>query len=160
VTHRCGFSRRSFGQLAAVLTAGSTLPFYNESAPAQLSKVGNAPPDAVMINANENPPAKRYWRRFTRLRRTAPGICTARPTNCRRFCPNRKASSWTTRESPRVEPALHQAVLAFTSQSKALVMRIRVTKPASARPVYRVEGYQGAADQGERAQIVSRAEKR
>jgi histidinol-phosphate aminotransferase len=50
-----GFSRRSFGRLAAMLTAGATLPFYNESALAQLSKIENVPPDAVMINANENP---------------------------------------------------------------------------------------------------------
>ena len=49
-----GFSRRNFGRLATMLTAGATLPFYNESALAQLSKV-EAPPDAVLINANENP---------------------------------------------------------------------------------------------------------
>ena len=50
-----GFSRRSFGRIAAMITAGATLPFYNEPALAQLSKVSGAPPDAVMINANENP---------------------------------------------------------------------------------------------------------
>jgi histidinol-phosphate/aromatic aminotransferase/cobyric acid decarboxylase-like protein len=38
-----------------MLAAGSALPFYNESALAQLSKVDNIPPDAVVINANENP---------------------------------------------------------------------------------------------------------
>ena len=37
-----------------MITAGATLPFYNEPAMAQLSKV-NAPPDAVLLNANENP---------------------------------------------------------------------------------------------------------
>jgi len=51
-----GFSRRSFGRLATLLAAGSSLPFYNEPALAQLSKAEvDAPPDAVMINANENP---------------------------------------------------------------------------------------------------------
>lgn len=50
-----GFSRRSFGRIATVIAAGSTLPFYNEPALAQLSRVENVPPDAVMINANENP---------------------------------------------------------------------------------------------------------
>lgn len=50
-----GFSRRSFGKIATVIAAGSSLPFYNEPALAQLSKVDNVPPDAVMINANENP---------------------------------------------------------------------------------------------------------
>src|SRR3977135_4159986 len=39
-----------------MLTAGATLPFYNEPAMAQLSMVkGPMPPDAVIINANENP---------------------------------------------------------------------------------------------------------
>ena len=52
--HR-GFSRRRFGQIAALMGAGaSSLPFFNEPALAQLSKV-DAPPDAVLINANENP---------------------------------------------------------------------------------------------------------
>jgi histidinol-phosphate aminotransferase len=50
-----GFSRRSFGKIASILAAGSTLPFYNEPALAQLSKITNIPDDAVIINANENP---------------------------------------------------------------------------------------------------------
>ncbi len=50
-----GFSRRSFGRIASVLTAGAALPFYNEHALAQLSMVKNMPADAVKINANENP---------------------------------------------------------------------------------------------------------
>jgi len=53
---RRGFSRRNFGKIAALISAGATLPFYNESALAQLSKVaGGIPPDAVKIDANENP---------------------------------------------------------------------------------------------------------
>jgi len=53
---RRGFSRRDFGRLAALLTAGAALPFYNEQALAQgLSAMPNLPPDAVRINANENP---------------------------------------------------------------------------------------------------------
>jgi histidinol-phosphate/aromatic aminotransferase/cobyric acid decarboxylase-like protein len=51
---RRGFSRRNFGRIAAMIAGGATLPFYNEPALAQLSKV-SAPPDAVLINANENP---------------------------------------------------------------------------------------------------------
>lgn len=50
-----GFSRRSFGQFAALISAGATLPFYNEPALAQLSMVRDMPKDAVKINANENP---------------------------------------------------------------------------------------------------------
>ncbi len=52
---RRGFSRRNFGRIASVLTAGAALPFYNEQALAQLSMVKNMPADAVKINANENP---------------------------------------------------------------------------------------------------------
>ncbi len=51
-----GFSRRDFARAAALLTAGATLPFYNEAALAQdLRAISNIPPDAVKINANENP---------------------------------------------------------------------------------------------------------
>src|SRR5437764_171810 len=53
---RRGFTRRNFGRLATMMTAGATLPFYNEPAMAQLSMLkGPIPPDAVKINANENP---------------------------------------------------------------------------------------------------------
>ncbi len=51
-----GFSRRQFARLTALAAAGASLPFYNESALAQgLSAMPNLPPDAVRINANENP---------------------------------------------------------------------------------------------------------
>ena len=51
-----GFSRRNFGRIAAMITAGSALPFYNEPAMAQLSAIrGGMPAGAVKINANENP---------------------------------------------------------------------------------------------------------
>ncbi len=53
---RRGFSRRDLGRMAALLAAGSALPFYNEAALAQgLSALPKLPPDAVRINANENP---------------------------------------------------------------------------------------------------------
>jgi len=38
-----------------MITAGAALPFYNEPALAQLSARGKLPPDAVKIDANENP---------------------------------------------------------------------------------------------------------
>jgi histidinol-phosphate aminotransferase len=50
-----GFSRRNFGRLATMIAAGSTLPFYNEAALAQLSRTKDIPADAVKIDANENP---------------------------------------------------------------------------------------------------------
>ncbi len=51
-----GFSRRHFGRVATMLTAGATLPFYNEPALAQMSqKAGPIPPGAIRLNNNENP---------------------------------------------------------------------------------------------------------
>lgn len=49
------FSRRSFGRFASVMAAGAALPLTSEHVLAQLSMVKNMPPDAVKINANENP---------------------------------------------------------------------------------------------------------
>jgi len=56
-----GFSRRDLGRIASLLTAGATLPFYNEFAMAQQAQGGRGggrrgnDPDAVIINQNENP---------------------------------------------------------------------------------------------------------
>jgi histidinol-phosphate aminotransferase len=51
-----GLTRRDFGRVAALLTAGAALPFYNETALAQdLKAIASIPPDAVRLNANENP---------------------------------------------------------------------------------------------------------
>ena len=52
-----GLTRRDLGKMAALLAAGASLPFYNEAALAQgLSATGTPlPPDAVKIDANENP---------------------------------------------------------------------------------------------------------
>jgi histidinol-phosphate aminotransferase len=55
--HPHAVSRRAFARMASALAGVAALPFYNESslAYAQLSKSGPLPPDAVKINANENP---------------------------------------------------------------------------------------------------------
>jgi histidinol-phosphate aminotransferase len=53
-----GFSRRNLGRLAAVLTAGATMPFYNEFSLARAQGREDRepmPPDAVRISGNENP---------------------------------------------------------------------------------------------------------
>ena len=50
-----GFSRRQMARIASVLTAGASLPFYNEAAFAQRAQRGAMPPDAVRISSNENP---------------------------------------------------------------------------------------------------------
>jgi histidinol-phosphate aminotransferase len=50
-----GISRRDFQRLAGFFAAGAALPFATEPVLAQLSQTGPIPPDAVKINANENP---------------------------------------------------------------------------------------------------------
>lgn len=50
-----GFSRRSFGRLATLFAAGSTLPFSGEFALAQIAENRKLPPGAVKIDNNENP---------------------------------------------------------------------------------------------------------
>jgi histidinol-phosphate aminotransferase len=50
-----GFSRRGFGRVASLLTAGAALPFYNEFALAQRAAGVPVPEDAVRISSNENP---------------------------------------------------------------------------------------------------------
>jgi len=124
---RRGFSRRSFGRFAALITAGASLPFYNEAALAQgLSAMrGNIPPDAVRINANENPlgpcpeaaeaiysvvkKGGRYLYEetfgFTALQAQLEGLKT------NYVLPYAGSSA-----------PLHQAVMAFTSPTRPLVM--------------------------------------
>jgi len=120
-----GFSRRNFGRIATMLTAGATLPFYNESAMAQLSEIkGKIPPDAVLINANENPmgPCKeaaeaihgivekggRYMYGLTNdLRDTMAAVEGVKPEYVRPFAGS--------------SAPLHQAVLAFCSPTKSYV---------------------------------------
>src|SRR5580693_905704 len=52
-----GISRRNFGRIAAMISAGAAaMPYLSEPALAQLSAInGKIPDDAVMINSNENP---------------------------------------------------------------------------------------------------------
>ena len=120
-----GFSRRNFGRIATMLTAGATLPFYNEPALAQLSKVkGTIPPDAVLINANENPMGPcpeaaeamrnmvqkggRYMYQLTdELAKTLAEVEGVKPDYVRPFAGS--------------SAPLHQSVLAFCSPQKCYV---------------------------------------
>lgn len=121
-----GFSRRNFGRIATMLTAGATLPFYNEPALAQLSKIGHTiPPDAVLINANENPlgpcaeaaeairnivqKGGRYMYALTdELAVTMAEVEGVKPSYVRPFAGS--------------SAPLHQAVLAFCSPEKSYVV--------------------------------------
>lgn len=121
--HR-GFTRRSFFRIAAMVAGASAMPFYDEPAMAQLSKISNVPPGAIMINANENPL----------------GPCTEAREACRNIVD--RGGRYLYAETDKLQtamarcdgldvdhvrifvgssPALHQAVLAFTSPTRPLV---------------------------------------
>jgi histidinol-phosphate aminotransferase len=119
-----GFSRRSFGRIAAMMGAGAAaMPFFNEPALAQLSRV-DAPEDSVFINSNENPlgPCKealeaahkmviqggRYrFKEADRVTKLLEQQENLKPGYVRVY--------------PGSSGPLHQAVLAFTSPSKPFV---------------------------------------
>ncbi len=122
---RRGFSRRSFGRIATVLAAGSTLPFYNESALAQLSKVDNLPPDAVLINANENPlgPCKEALEAVHKVTSNGGRYMYAEGDKVQRILADQEGvKADYVRIYPGSSAPLHQAVLAFTSPTRPLVI--------------------------------------
>lgn len=121
-----GFSRRSFGRLAAVLSAGATLPFSNEFALAQQSRVeGGIPAGAVKLNANENPlgPCPEALeavfaaaRDGGRYRFEEEDVFRRAMADSEGLRPNYVASY------PGSGLALHTAVIAFTSPQRSLVL--------------------------------------
>jgi histidinol-phosphate aminotransferase len=120
-----GFSRRSFGRLATVLAAGSTLPFYNESAMAQLSKVSNVPDDAVMINANENPlgPCKEALDALHKVAANGGRYMYSEADRVQQILADQEGVKLDyVRIYPGSSAPLHQSVLAFTTPDKPLVM--------------------------------------
>ena len=121
-----GFTRRDFYRRAALLTAGAALPFWNEAALAQdIKAIASIPPDAVRLNANENPlgpcPAaleavravadqgNRYPFRLTDTFVTAMAEAEGLPP------------SYVLPSAGSSDP-LHRAVLAFTSPTRPLVL--------------------------------------
>ena len=121
---RRGFSRRNFGRLATMLTAGAAMPFYNEPALAQgLSKV-EAPPDAVLINANENPlgPCKEAREAAHKMVEFGGRYRYSEGDKVQQILSEQegvKLSYVSIYDGS--SPALHQAVLAFCSPSKPFV---------------------------------------
>src|SRR5262249_39203950 len=119
-------SRREFGRMAALLTAGSALPFYNEAVLAQdLKAIGNIPADAIRLHSNENPlgpcPAA-----LEAIRRLLPqggqylfgqttafveAMAAAEDLPTSHILPSAGSSD-----------PLHRAVLAYTSPSRPLVV--------------------------------------
>jgi len=119
-----GFSRRNFGRIAAMITAGATLPFYNESALAQLSKV-NAPPDAVLLNANENPlgPCKEAREAAAKMIDQGGRYRYAETDRVQLLLARQEGvKTNSVRIYAGSSAPLHQAVLAFTGPKRPLVM--------------------------------------
>ena len=120
-----GFTRRNLGKIAAMITAGTTLPFYNEIALAQASKIENAPPDAVMINANENPmgPSEEARNAVHAIVAQGGRYLFGETDKVQKILAEQEGLKT---ESIRIYPGssapLHQSVLAFTSPTKPLVM--------------------------------------
>jgi len=119
-----GFTRRNFGRFAAMVGAGAAaLPFYNEPALAQLSKV-DAPPDAVMINANENPlgPCKEAREAAARMIEFGGRYRYSEGDRVQQLLSEQEGvKNSYVRIYPGSSGPLHQAVLAFTSPDKPFV---------------------------------------
>jgi len=120
-----GFSRRSFGRIAAMVGAGaSALPFFNEGALAQLSRV-EAPPDAVLINANENPlgPCNEAKEAAHNMIQYGGRYRYSEADKVQKILAEQEGLK---PDYIKIHPGssgpLHQAVLGFTSPTKALVI--------------------------------------
>lgn len=119
-----GFSRRSFGRIATVLAAGSTLPFYNEFSLAQEVDTRVLPPGAVKIDSNENPlgPCPQALEAMHAMLKDGGRYHFELPSALQ------KVMAETHGLKPNYvkaydgsSPALHESVLAFTSPARAYV---------------------------------------
>ena len=119
-----GFSRRSLGRIAAMISAGAALPFYNEPAMAQLSAVRNMPPDAVKINANENPlgPCTEALEAIHSVARNGGRYLYEETFAFQETLAEQEGVKANyVQPYPGSSAPLHQAVLAFTSPTKPFV---------------------------------------
>lgn len=119
-----GFSRRSFFKVAAMAAGAAAMPFYDEPALAQLSKITNVPAGAVMINANENPmgPCPEAMEAVRTIAAQGGRYLYSETDKLQAVMAAQEGLSL---DSVRIfvgsSPALHQAVLAFTSPQRPLV---------------------------------------
>jgi histidinol-phosphate aminotransferase len=117
-----GYSRRSFGRIAALLTGGAA--FHHEAALAQLSYAGAAPADAVMLNANENPlgPCAEALAVMTGMLKNGGRYLFG---EAREFAATLAAQEGLPASHVQAFPGssdpLHRAVLGFTSPARAFV---------------------------------------
>jgi len=110
--------------MAALIAAGATLPFHNEQALAQLSKV-NAPPDAVLLNANENPlgPCREAREAAARMIEQGGRYRYGEGDRVQQLLARQEGLKLDyVRVYAGSSAPLHQAVLAFTGPKRALVM--------------------------------------
>ncbi len=119
-----GFNRRDLAKIATMVTAGTTLPFFNESAMAQLSRV-EAPPDAVLINANENPlgPCESARQAVHNIVNNGGRYMYGETDKVVKLISEQDQVKPTyIRIYPGSSAPLHQSVLAFSSPTKPFVM--------------------------------------
>src|SRR6267154_2088989 len=119
-----GFSRRNFGRIATMISAGAALPFFNESAMAQLSAVRGMPADAVKINANENPlgPCPDALEAIHNIAKNGGRYLYEETFGFQEVLAEQEGVKATyVQPYPGSSAPLHQAVLAFTSPSKPFV---------------------------------------
>jgi histidinol-phosphate aminotransferase len=121
---RRGFTRRQMLRVAALVGAGTALPFGSERALAQLSNVGELPDDAVKINANEFPegPSPRALealaevaKRGNRYQYPETEALVAASAKLEGLKPEHYSVY------PGSSLALHHAVISFTGPKRALV---------------------------------------
>jgi histidinol-phosphate aminotransferase len=121
-----GVSRRSFGKIAGMITAGASLPLFSEMAWAQAAKIeGPPPPGAVMINSNENPmgPCQEGLEALYKMAAQGGRYRADLTDDFQRLLAEQEGLK---REYVRItagsSPPLHQSVLAFTSPTRPFVM--------------------------------------
>jgi histidinol-phosphate aminotransferase len=120
-----GFTRRNLGKIAAMVTAGASLPFYNEAALAQSSRVFNVPEGSVMINSNENPlgPSEEARNAVHAIVAQGGRYLFGETDKVQNLLAQQEGvKSNYVRIYPGSSAPLHQSVLAFTSPDKPLVM--------------------------------------
>ncbi len=120
-----GFTRRNLGKIAAIATAGVSLPFYNEFALAQSSRVDNVPEGSVMINSNENPLGPSENARNAVHAIVAQGgryLFSETDKVAKLLSEQEGVKQNYIRIYPGSSAPLHQSVLAFTSPEKPFVM--------------------------------------
>ncbi len=121
-----GFTRRSFGRLATLLSAGAALPFTSEFALAQMSRVeGGIPADAIRLNANENPlgPCPEALEvLFAAARNGGRYMFEEEDTFRRAMADSESLKPGYVASFAGSGLALHTAVIAFTSPQRSLVV--------------------------------------